>query len=110
MSVSVLVGIETERTTPMGRFFTSYIPAKAQSVYRRSSAFIGAHSGFALERLPEAKRVYEKTTKGRACLLDKNYITRRGLERLTDDHLPVLSCAPPPFPACVSRSQYAIST
>jgi hypothetical protein len=34
--------------------------------YRRSSAFIGATTGFALERLRDAKRVYEKTTRGRA--------------------------------------------
>src|SRR5579863_3998757 len=32
----------------------------------RSSAFIGALTGFDLERLRDAKRVYEKTTKGRA--------------------------------------------
>jgi hypothetical protein len=34
--------------------------------YRRSSAFIGAPAGFALERLQDAKRVYETTTEGRA--------------------------------------------
>src|SRR3984957_17190630 len=34
--------------------------------YWRSSAFIGAPTGFALERLRDAKRIYEKTTSGRA--------------------------------------------
>ena len=34
--------------------------------YRRSSAFIGAPTGFAMERQRDAKRVYETTTKGRA--------------------------------------------
>src|ERR1035438_8640729 len=34
--------------------------------YRRSSAFIGAATGFVLERLRDAKRVYEKTKTGRA--------------------------------------------
>src|SRR5216683_6159001 len=38
----------------------------ARAVYRRSSAFIGAPAGFAQERLRDAKRVYEKTTSGRA--------------------------------------------
>src|ERR1700719_5023696 len=34
--------------------------------YRRSAVFIGAPTGFALEGLRDAERVYEKTTKGRA--------------------------------------------
>ena len=34
--------------------------------YRRSSAFIGAPTGFALERLRDAERVYEKAIRGRA--------------------------------------------
>src|ERR1700723_881000 len=37
--------------------------------YWRSSAFIRPPTGFALERLRDAKRVYEKTTSGRAHLV-----------------------------------------
>jgi transcription elongation factor GreB len=38
-----------------------------------------------MERLRDAKRVYEKTTKGPATP-GKNYITRSGLQRLKDEH------------------------
>src|SRR5258708_37573685 len=38
----------------------------ARAVYRRSSAFIGVPTGFALERLRDAERLYKKTNTGRA--------------------------------------------
>jgi hypothetical protein len=38
----------------------------------------------ALERLRDAKRVYEKTTEGRARDASQNYITPSGLQRLKD--------------------------
>ena len=53
--------------------------------YRRSSA-IDAPTGFALERLRDAKRVYEKTTSGRALNASQELHHAAGLERLKDEH------------------------
>src|SRR5262245_36797286 len=43
-------------------------------------------TGFALEGLPYAKRVYEKTARRRARRASQNYITPSGLQRLKDEH------------------------
>jgi hypothetical protein len=54
--------------------------------YRRSSAFIGAPTGFALEGLLDAERFTRKPQGDEPATRGKNYITPSGLQRLKMSH------------------------
>ena len=53
---------------------------------RRSSAFIDGTTGFALEGLRDAERIYEKTTRGRSRDTRQELHNPSGLQRLKDEH------------------------
>jgi hypothetical protein len=56
--------------------------------YRRSSVFIGPPTGFALERLRDAKRFTREPQRDEPATPGKNYIARSGMQRLNCSYGP----------------------